>query len=66
MVVGTPARVLAHSAKGHLAFGDVRWLVLDEADTMLDSGGARRSLQCRGGQVGKPLGPLRCWTKPTP
>lgn len=38
VVVGTPQRVLQHAAKGHLAFGDVQWLVLDEADTMFDSG----------------------------
>jgi len=38
VLVGTPNRVLGHAAKGHLAFGDVRWLVLDEADTMFDAG----------------------------
>lgn len=38
LLVGTPQRVLQHAAKGNLAFGDVRWLVLDEADTMFDTG----------------------------
>lgn len=38
LLVGTPQRVLQHAAKGNLAFGDVRWLVLDEADTMFDAG----------------------------
>jgi superfamily II DNA/RNA helicase len=39
LLVGTPQRVLQHAAKGNLAFGDVRWIVLDEADTMFDTGG---------------------------
>lgn len=38
LLVGTPQRVLQHAANGNLAFGDVRWLVLDEADTMFDAG----------------------------
>ena len=28
--------MLQHAQKGNLFYGDVQWLVLDEADTMLD------------------------------
>ncbi len=38
MVVGTPGRVLDLMARGALLFGDVRFVVLDEADRMLDIG----------------------------
>ena len=38
VLIGTPQRLLQHASKGNLAFGDVRWVVLDEADTMFDSG----------------------------
>ena len=44
LLVGTPQRVLQHAAKGNLAFGDVRWIVLDEADTMFDTGEKRTTL----------------------
>ncbi len=38
VVVGTPGRVLDLLARGVLMFGDVRFVVLDEADRMLDIG----------------------------
>ena len=36
ILVATPQKVLQHAQKGNLFYGDVQWLVLDEADTMLD------------------------------
>lgn len=38
VVVGTPGRLLDLSQQGHLNLGEVRCLVLDEADEMLDLG----------------------------
>jgi ATP-dependent RNA helicase DeaD len=38
VVVGTPGRLLDHIGRGSLALGSVRYLVLDEADEMLDMG----------------------------
>ncbi len=38
IAVGTPGRVLDHLARGTLNFDGVRYLVLDEADRMLDIG----------------------------
>ncbi|XP_010530131.1 PREDICTED: DEAD-box ATP-dependent RNA helicase 39 [Tarenaya hassleriana] len=38
MVVGTPGRVLQHIEDGNMVYGDIRYLVLDEADTMFDRG----------------------------
>ena len=38
MVVGTPGRILDHLSRGTLSFANVRYLVLDEADRMLDLG----------------------------
>jgi ATP-dependent RNA helicase DeaD len=38
LVVGTPGRVLDHLHRGTLALANVRYLVLDEADRMLDIG----------------------------
>lgn len=38
VVVGTPGRILDHLQRGTLRLDDVRYLVLDEADTMLDMG----------------------------
>jgi superfamily II DNA/RNA helicase len=38
VVVGTPGRLLDLAQQGHLRFGHVRTLVLDEADEMLDLG----------------------------
>jgi len=38
LVVGTPGRVLDHLSRGTLSLDNVRYLVLDEADRMLDIG----------------------------
>ncbi len=38
VVVGTPGRILDHLERGSLSLADVRTLVLDEADRMLDMG----------------------------
>jgi ATP-dependent RNA helicase DeaD len=38
LVVGTPGRILDHLSRGTLNFEQVRYLVLDEADRMLDLG----------------------------
>ncbi|MBA2441708.1 MAG: DEAD/DEAH box helicase [Rubrobacter sp.] len=38
LVVGTPGRILDHLQRGTLQLGTVRYLVLDEADRMLDMG----------------------------
>ena len=37
-VIGTPGRVLDHIARGTLTLSDLRFIVLDEADRMLDIG----------------------------
>ena len=41
VVIGTPGRTLDHLRQGTLDLGAVRFLVLDEADEMLDKGFAR-------------------------
>ncbi len=38
IVVGTPGRIMDHLKRGSLDFGKVRFVVIDEADTMLDMG----------------------------
>jgi ATP-independent RNA helicase DbpA len=38
IVVGTPGRIIDHLDRGSLVLGDLRTLVLDEADRMLDMG----------------------------
>lgn len=38
VVVGTPGRILDHLRRGTLNLADLRWLVLDEADEMLNMG----------------------------
>ncbi len=38
VVVGTPGRILDHLSRGTISFRDVRFLVLDETDRMLDMG----------------------------
>lgn len=38
MVVGTPGRVLDLLNRGDLKLNNVQWLVLDEADEMLNMG----------------------------
>ncbi|KAK8470260.1 hypothetical protein PHAVU_004G088600 [Phaseolus vulgaris] len=50
MVVGTPGRVLQHIEEGNMVYGDIKYLVLDEADTMFDRG--------FGPDIRKFLGPL--------
>lgn len=51
MLVGTPGRVLKHIEDGNISYGDIKYVVLDEADTMFDRG--------FGPDVKKFLGPLR-------
>eukprot|EP00250_Pteridium_aquilinum_P009696 c18867_g1_i1 orf=66-1937(+) len=51
MLVGTPGRLLKHIEDGNVAYGDIKYVVLDEADTMFDRG--------FGLDVKKFLGPLR-------
>ncbi|KAL5975497.1 hypothetical protein ACLOJK_019819 [Asimina triloba] len=51
MVVGTPGRVLQHIEEENMVYGDIRYLVLDEADTMFDQG--------FGPDIRKFLGPLK-------
>ncbi|KAJ4847505.1 DEAD-box ATP-dependent RNA helicase 39 [Turnera subulata] len=51
MVVGTPGRVLQHIADGNMVYGDIKYVVLDEADTMFDRG--------FGPEIRKFLGPLK-------
>ena len=38
LVVGPPGRILAHHRGGNVFLGDVRLVVVDEADTMIESG----------------------------
>ncbi|RYR62286.1 hypothetical protein Ahy_A04g019743 [Arachis hypogaea] len=38
MVVGTPGRILQHIEEGNLVYGDIKYLVLNEADIMFDRG----------------------------
>jgi len=38
IVVGTPGRIIDHLERGSLSFADVRIVILDEADRMLDMG----------------------------
>ncbi|KAJ1385967.1 RNA helicase, DEAD-box type, Q motif [Sesbania bispinosa] len=51
MVVGTPGRILQHIEEGNMVYGDIKYLVLDEADTMFDRG--------FGPDIHKFLGPLK-------
>ncbi|XP_015886265.2 DEAD-box ATP-dependent RNA helicase 39 [Ziziphus jujuba] len=51
MVVGTPGRILQHIEDGNMVYGDIKYLVLDEADTMFDRG--------FGPEIRKFLGPLK-------
>ncbi|XP_004489911.2 DEAD-box ATP-dependent RNA helicase 39 [Cicer arietinum] len=50
MVVGTPGRILQHIEEGNMVYGDIKYVVLDEADTMFDRG--------FGPDIRKFLGPL--------
>ncbi len=56
ILVGTPQKLVQHAEKGHLFWGDVQYVVLDEADTMFDKG--------FGPEVKAVLGPLRSKTQP--
>ena len=56
VLIGTPQRVLQHAERGNLFYGDMRLVVLDEADTMFDAG--------FGPEVRALLGPLRSKAKP--
>lgn len=38
VVIGTPGRTLDHLEKDHLDLSQIRWLILDEADKMLELG----------------------------
>jgi len=38
ILVGTPGRIIDHLKRGSLNLGTVKWVVLDEADEMLDMG----------------------------
>ncbi|MED6123186.1 DEAD-box ATP-dependent RNA helicase 39 [Stylosanthes scabra] len=38
VVVGTPGRILQHIEEGNMVYGEIKYLVLDEADTMFDRG----------------------------
>ncbi|KAF3326928.1 DEAD-box ATP-dependent RNA helicase 39 isoform X2 [Carex littledalei] len=51
MVVGTPGRILQHIKDGNIVYGDIKYVVLDEADTMFDQG--------FGPDIRKFLAPLR-------
>ncbi|KAL3144224.1 hypothetical protein ABBQ32_004004 [Trebouxia sp. C0010 RCD-2024] len=56
ILIATPQKLLQHAEKGNVYYGDVQYVVLDEADTMFDRG--------FGPEVEKVLGPLR--SKPQP
>jgi superfamily II DNA/RNA helicase len=51
LIVATPGRLLMHIEQGNMAYGDLKYVVLDEADTMFDKGFAV--------EVKKFLNPLR-------
>eukprot|EP00850_Spirogloea_muscicola_P022395 SM000291S10873 [mRNA] locus=s291:38922:44914:- [translate_table: standard] len=51
LVVGTPGRILQHVKEGHMSVSDIRYIVLDEADTMFDKG--------FGPEIRSFVGPLR-------
>eukprot|EP00850_Spirogloea_muscicola_P012650 SM000082S22892 [mRNA] locus=s82:393706:399992:- [translate_table: standard] len=51
LVVGTPGRILQHVKEGHMSLSDIRYIVLDEADTMFDKG--------FGPEIRSFVGPLR-------
>jgi len=38
ILVGTPQKIVQQAEKGLLFFGDVQYVILDEADTMFDKG----------------------------
>ena len=56
ILIGTPQKLMQHAEKGNLFWGDVQYVVLDEADTMFDKG--------FGPEVRAVLGPLRSQAQP--
>ena len=56
ILIGTPQKLMQHAEKGNLFWGDVQYVVLDEADTMFDKG--------FGPEVRAVLGPLRSKAHP--
>ena len=56
ILIGTPQKLMQHAEKGNLFWGDVQYVVLDEADTMFDKG--------FGPEVRAVLGPLRSKAQP--
>lgn len=56
ILIGTPQKLMQHAEKGNLYWGDVQYVVLDEADTMFDKG--------FGPEVRAVLGPLRSKAEP--
>ena len=56
ILIGTPQKLMQHAEKGNLFWGDVQYVVLDEADTMFDKG--------FGPEVRAVLSPLRSKAQP--
>ena len=56
ILVGTPVKIMQQAEKKNLYFGDVQYVVLDEADTMFDKG--------FGPEVRAVLKPVRSKDKP--
>lgn len=56
ILVATPQKLLQHAEKGNVFYGDIQYVVLDEADTMFDRG--------FGPEVESVLGPLRSKADP--
>lgn len=56
ILIGTPQKLMQHAEKGNLFWGDVQYVVMDEADTMFDKG--------FGPEVRAVLSPLRSKAQP--
>ena len=56
ILVGTPQKLMQHAERSNLFWGDVQYVVLDEADTMFDKG--------FGPEVRAVLSPLRSKAEP--
>ncbi|KAK3279289.1 hypothetical protein CYMTET_12818 [Cymbomonas tetramitiformis] len=59
VVVSTPGRLLQHVEKGNVFLGDMRYLVMDEADTMFESG-FEKDMKKFLGALKKPGKPSQC------